>query len=867
MRDDTPNAAPKVQVPQVSPALLDELQLVSTEGKSTVGEARVLHICGFRHIRDNKPKSQKMTFDELAHRLETPQVLKGTCRTPEKCGDHCLGKCRCPGVTGAKFTGKRSKANVKELHFLCLDFDNDGDSPLPIPEIEWALDEIGARYIIHTTLSHTDKRPKFRVLLDLAKPVPAHLYEQAMAWALEQMIVGGVPRVALFQALDKMLLKGSHVHQMYLIPAHRDGTPAPYYRYQGEGAPLAVPLDHLEQELARDNTQKEQQKRKDASRRAATPWQGKRGKISEEILEEIRQRVDLIEVVEQYTELRQAGSEYVGLCPLHEEDSPSFSVNADKGVFHCFGCNAGGDVFKFLELKTSQGFLEVVRDLANRYGVALPEIPQRRQTRSRSGKVLELVSRRSQEEGISAGGEAPLPDILTHRKTDLANAEWFLGEHGVNLRYCHPWGRWLVWSDKHWILDEAGEAARLAKGVTRTMYEEAQKFAPLAHDRDSGPAIKSLLQWVKTSQMGPRIRSMLEIAQSEEGIPVSPDALDQDIWMLNVANGTLDLQNGELRPHRHKDLITKLLPVAYDPAALCPRWHTFLNRAMGEDQDLINYLKRVIGYSLTGAIQEQCFFFLYGTGANGKSTFLDTIRHLMGDYAQHMPTEALLTKTYATSGPTPELARLKGVRYATAVEAEAGRRLAESLIKQMTGGEPLAARFNRQDTFEFMPTHKLFLAANHRPEIRGTDHAIWRRVHTIPFEVTIPDNEKDPRLSQKLKAELPGILAWAVEGCQEWGRMGLRVPKAVLLATEEYRGDMDILGDFLEERCLISEHVRARNAELYGDYEKWSEQERRHAVTQKTFSMRLQERGFRTKRTRQGRWWLGIGLRDNGIAT
>jgi putative DNA primase/helicase len=352
------------------------------------------------------------------------------------------------------------------------------------------------------------------------------------------------------------------------------------------------------------------------------------------------------------------------------------------------------------------------------------------------------------------------------------------------------------------------------------------------------------------------------LAQSEPGIPVVPDNLDADHWLLNVKNGTLDLKTGKVRPHQREDLVTKLVPAAFDPEAKCPHWLRFLDRVLDGDQELVGYLQRVVGYALTGSTREQCFFFLYGTGANGKSTFLDVVRELMGDYGQHMPTEALLTKSYASSGPTPEIARLKGVRYATAVEADAGRHLAESLIKQMTGGEPLAARFNRADTFEFIPTHKLFLAANHKPEIRGTDHAIWRRVHTIPFTVTIPDEEKDPDLPKKLKAELAGILAWAVRGCQAWQSHGMQVPSAVRLATQEYRSEMDILGDFFEQRCFVSNCLRIRTSLLYETYESWCQEEHRDPVKHRTFSMRLKERGFKSTHGRSGNYWEGLSLRD-----
>lgn len=823
-------------------------------------ESRSLQVCGFHHIRDNQPKSQAMTFAALAERLGTPRVLTEECRTPKKCSDDCLGKCVCPGVSGATFNGRRSKSNVEALDVLCLDFDNDTEVPLALERVEAALETRGLRYILHSTLSHSDERPKFRVLLELAESVPAALYEKAMGYALKQLAGDELEEAQLLEALDEKLLKGSHVHQMYLVPAHRPWRPAPYFRANAKGDALQVPLQAIREELeAEERTAAIEQAQRQALRSRRSQDLGD-GRIGEDAIEEIRRRADIAEVVGEHTELRRAGKELQGLCPLHEEDTPSFSVNPDKQVFHCFGCGAGGDIFEFLQKKTGQGFLDVVRDLAGRVGVRLPEVPRQRPARSGGGKVVDIRRGAKPREGALPQEDEEAPTaILEHRMTEMANAELFVEEHGDHLRYCHAWNKWLSWDGMRWQVDGVGDAIRRAKATAAGMYRDAAYWKPMI---DKDPSVKRLLRWVESSQQATRLKATMFLAQSEPGIPVVPDDLDADHWKLNVKNGTLNLRTGKVRPHRRDDLATKLVPAAYDPEARCPHWLRYLERVMDGDQELIGYLQRVVGYALTGSTREQCFFFLYGTGANGKSTFLDVVRELMGDYGQHMPTEALLTKSYASSGPTPEIARLKGVRYATAVEADAGRRLAESLIKQMTGGEPLAARFNRADTFEFLPTHKLFLAANHKPEIRGTDHAIWRRVHTIPFTVTIPDEEKDPDLTKKLKVELAGILAWAVRGCQEWQRGGLQVPDAVRLATQEYRSEMDILGDFLEQRCLESSCVRIRTSQLYDAYERWCEEEHRDPVKHRTFSMRLKERGFKSTHGRSGNYWEGLSLRD-----
>ena len=248
--------------------------------------------------------------------------------------------------------------------------------------------------------------------------------------------------------------------------------------------------------------------------------------------------------------------------------------------------------------------------------------------------------------------------------------------------------------------------------------------------------------------------------------------------------------------------ITKLAPVNFEPDAACPRWLEFLSRIMDGNEQLIDFLQRAVGYALTGETSEQCLFIFYGSGANGKSTFLQTMSYVLGDYSMSTPTETLLVKR---RGAIPnDVARLKGARFVIACEADAENRLAESLIKQMTGGDTISARFLHQEWFDFEPTHKVFFGTNHKPVIKGTDYAIWRRIRLVPFEITIPEGERDKNLPEKLKAEADGILAWAVQGCLVWQQQGLGVPEEVKAATDSYREEMDILGEFLKDRCRLS---------------------------------------------------------------
>jgi len=279
---------------------------------------------------------------------------------------------------------------------------------------------------------------------------------------------------------------------------------------------------------------------------------------------------------------------------------------------------------------------------------------------------------------------------------------------------------------------------------------------------------------------------------------------------------------------------------------------------MDGNQNLITFLQRAVGYSLTGATSEQVLFFLYGTGANGKSTFLDIIYELFGNYASATPTSTLLSKAGSDTIPN-DIARLKGVRFVSAVETEDGRRLAESVLKQITGDKRISARFMRGEWFDFKPECKLWLAANHKPVIRGTDDGIWRRIRLIPFTVSIPPEEQDRKLFEKLLTELPGILNWAMQGCVRWQREGLDLPLEVKTAIATYRAEMDTLSDFFAECCIVAPDATASAKELYLRYTFWCEENGERPERQKAFGMRLSERGF--KRVKNNiTIWHGIGV-------
>jgi putative DNA primase/helicase len=351
---------------------------------------------------------------------------------------------------------------------------------------------------------------------------------------------------------------------------------------------------------------------------------------------------------------------------------------------------------------------------------------------------------------------------------------------------------------------------------------------------------------------------MIELAKTEAGISVTPDQLDSDPWLLNCLNGTIDLRTGELHDHRRENLCTKLVPVGFDPEAQCPIWDSFLERILGQNLELIKFLRRAVGYSLTGLTTEQILVFLYGTGANGKTTFIETMRHLFADYSQQADFTTFLEKK--NDGPRNDLASLKGARFVAAVEAAEGRQLAEAVIKQTTGGDTIRARFLYHEFFEFKPQFKLFLVANHKPRIAGTDEAIWRRIRLIPFAVTIPKDERDQQLPEKLERELPGILTWAVRGCRSWQKNGLGEPAEVSEATAAYRREMDILADFIEEGCVVGPQEVVDAGQLYKVFMKWCEDSGEEPLTQKKLGEKLRERGFEAGKKRGIRRWKGLRL-------
>ncbi|MDR2740538.1 MAG: DUF5906 domain-containing protein [Treponema sp.] len=435
--------------------------------------------------------------------------------------------------------------------------------------------------------------------------------------------------------------------------------------------------------------------------------------------------------------------------------------------------------------------------------------------------------------------------------TDSTNAERLLREYGSEIRYIAPWKKWVVWDETHWQVDSGALIFTNQLQMVRNIYAELYKTADY---RDRIEIEKYAIQ----SESMRRREASVRAAQYIPFLNATVDDLDRNPWLLNVQNGTVDLQTGELLPHRKEDMITKLAQVEYNKDADCPMWKQFIREIMDYKPELINFLQTAAGWSVSGDTSEQSMFILYGTGANGKSTFLNVIQKLLGNYSLSTWPETFMKRSNDTT--TNDIARLRGSRFVTTTETEQGKRLSEHLIKQVTGNDALTARFLYGEYFNFVPTFKIFMASNHKPVIRGTDHGIWRRIKLIPFTTRITDDKRDPYLDQKLLAEKSGILNWLIEGALRWKREGLNVPTVITNATDEYRGEMDVIGNFMRERCVQKPGATIRARELFQVYQDWCDENNEMATSERMFGLRLKELGMAQKRTSEARFWQDLAV-------
>lgn len=433
--------------------------------------------------------------------------------------------------------------------------------------------------------------------------------------------------------------------------------------------------------------------------------------------------------------------------------------------------------------------------------------------------------------------------------SDDGNALRLVDRHSDELRYAPGIG-WLVWDGARWRPDELGEVMELARRTALSIYDEARA----ATDSDVKLATA---RWALKSEQARSLTAMVQLAKTDREVAVRVEELDQHPWLLNTAQGAVDLRTGKVMPCDQDLLLTRVCGAPVVSDAACPRWLSFLEKVL-PDSDVRQYVQRAVGYSLTGLTREKVFFICEGSGDNGKSVFMEVLTRVLGDYAVTTPASTI-TQQRMGSGVPNDIARLRGARFVPVAETAEGDRLAAELIKRLTGGDTVTARFMRQEFFEFTPQLKLWLATNHPPVVSDFGEALWSRIRLVPFHVRIPKAEQVPRdeLEGSLLEEGPGILRWAIEGAVAWSEAGLGEAASVVAATEAYRVDQDWFGEFLEECCEAGGD--GTTTELYQVFESWCLTAGQRPWSKQAFTRQLTQRGYTAMRLSGGkRAWRGI---------
>jgi putative DNA primase/helicase len=455
-----------------------------------------------------------------------------------------------------------------------------------------------------------------------------------------------------------------------------------------------------------------------------------------------------------------------------------------------------------------------------------------------------------------AAEKALLPERTQYERNDRGNAQRLVALSGLDFRYCIETNEFHVWDGVRWEPDERYlKITQLLKEANKTIWGEVGQLS-------SSESQVSHAKWAVGSQNTDKLTAAIQNAKSEPGVAIRVAEFDADPLLLGVKNGVVDLKTGRFREARRDDLITRGAGCAYVRNAKCPRFRKFLKEMF--PPDVVPYVKRAMGYFLTGLTTEQVFFCVLGVAAAGKSILLETIKALMGRYGANVRTEVLMTNARVSrGGPSEDEARLAGVRFASVNETSDGMRFNEALIKDLTGGDTITARKLHANSFEFVPQFKLALRGNHKPAFSGDDSGMARRIKLIWCSRAVPAKKRDYKLKEKLLNELPGILNFAIEGCREWQRGGLREPKSVSAATGEYVTDMDNLGTYIAEQCVLDERASTSVRTLYLKYKFSVEQKGQYPWSEKRFSQKLVERGHIRKRSKTGASLAGIRLHDS----
>ena len=451
-------------------------------------------------------------------------------------------------------------------------------------------------------------------------------------------------------------------------------------------------------------------------------------------------------------------------------------------------------------------------------------------------------------------------DLIKFNFSDVGNAERLIAAYGKIIRYRPGWKNgWLIWSGKHWQVDYDNKIEVLSRKVLKKLQQQGDN---LPKDDDKYLMLKKeIYKFVLKSEGDNRIRAMINQAKSHSNVVIKK--MNKDAYLLNYKNGTLNMKIGRLQEHNRKDYITKLIDISYDPEVKCPNWIEFVNKIFMGNTELIEYIQKSIGYSMTGNAALQCFYILHGQGSNGKGTFMKTIQTILGDYSATLKGNSLMEKM-GDEGARGDLAKLEDKYFVVVNELEEGKSFDESLVKSLTSGadEVVPVRRMYEEEFDLHPTFKMWMTTNKLPKIKGTDQGIWRRVRKIPFEYDFEkDAEKNENFfEEKLLLEMPGILNWALEGCLKWQREGMKVPDIVKYAIDDYKHDMDPIQRFIDECCIVSETCKSKRNELYDCYCEWCRENKEYTLSTIKFNRKLEEKDFKLIVTKGIRYWKNIGL-------
>lgn len=730
-------------------------------------------------------------------------------------------KLQLPGYSLATFVGDhRSKANVERVTALAFDYDA-GTTRFVTAREFWAT----YSGLTHTTWSHSLEKNgvRFRVLVRISRPMTVAEHEIVHAWLLAQAKAAG-------HVLDEKTKDPSR----FWFAAGISHDEAPYLCRVLEGTALEVDVVLARARAEQNDAKKRKPKPSPAPRATTSDLKGRYLDAA------LRKAIDAVAGAPEGARNNVLNKEAFSLAGLVA------SGELDEGHVR----EALLDAADVAGLKPAESRKTIESGL--RQGSKKPrQVPERSVPVPEAPIVQTALEALEAEEQIETE-PSTAPSVATGLFTQLFVSEQFVANRQSDLRFVHERG-WICWTGTRWEHDKL-RPQFLAK-------EEIKRISDQVH-RNNEKSVASRI--VVQLQKANTITAVLQLAQSDPRFSVRFAQLDADPWVLNCQNGVLDLRAGTLREAQREDLCTKASPVHFDPHAQAPTWRAFLERVL-PDPDVRSFVQRLAGYAMTGAIREHVLPIFFGKGRNGKGTFIEALSYVLGDYMHPVPA-ALLRVQVGEGHPTMQ-AQLRGVRFAPAQETEKKFQLAEALVKQLTGGDRVTARYMREDFFSFEPTHKIFLATNNKPKINGTDEGIWSRVLLVPWTAFIPEHERDGELKNKLRAEAPGILLWALEGCLAWQREGLQPPESVKVATKDFRQESDAVGRFLEERCTRLDGLRSQATQLYQAFEQWCRDEGEKVESQKAFGMALNEREIERKCINGRQWYVGLGLRAEQSST